>query len=66
MDPEEAISLVSKDKQIARGIDWETFLYVEYRTDDQIVPSWSGLNHRVSKSDHPKAIAGMMPIINYP
>lgn len=35
-------------------------------TDDQVVPSWSGFNHLMSKSDHPKTVAGMMPIINSP
>lgn len=35
-------------------------------TDNQVVPSWSGFNHLVTKSNNPKTVAGMIPIINSP
>ena len=35
-------------------------------TDNQVVPSWSGFNHLVTKSNNPKTVAGLMLIINSP
>jgi len=35
-------------------------------TDNQVVPSWSGFNHLVTKSNNPKTGAGMITIINSP
>ena len=32
----------------------------------EVVPSWSGFSHLISKSDRQKTVAGMMPIINSP
>ena len=39
----------------------------EYRAQKiKLFHHWSGSNNLMSKSDHPKTVAGMMPIINSP
>ena len=62
-----ARELYDADPQLMKQSKSQDLVWILCRQEkSEVVPSWSGFNQLMSKSDRQKTVAGMMPIINSP